>query len=180
MKKNKIKILISFIIILVIYLQFFNEKSGFVLTDEIKKENTVNNYINNKEIENIIYVGLDVLDVNYVNVNIIYIPKIYESFVKDNIIYRFDAIITNDLDNNYTIYINKNINNNEILLTLSHELIHLAQYHHNYLKVIKEYSIFIYKNIIYHNNIDYYKRPWEIEAYENQEYVKSRILSILY
>lgn len=74
-------------------------------------------------------------------------------------------------DDEYTIYINKTILDNEIELykTVVHELVHVKQYLTQQLEHINLFSSF-WEGIEYNTlKVKYNDRPWEVEAYAIEE-----------
>jgi hypothetical protein len=173
MKNNKILIAIAAIILaLLIYF--------IVSADYNLKFNKVNFNDNNvvlnqsvpKYMDTIVLAGLHVLDCENTKVMI----KKMDSFNISDV--NVKAYIIR-YDFGYIIWI-KDLSKMEAMLVLSHELVHLKQYDENRL-VIMNNSIIWNKDDVYHSGEmpEYSQRPWEIEAFENQNDVKNKIEDIL-
>jgi len=149
---------------------------------DYKQSNQVINHINNNYIESIIYTGLYELEIDSVTVNLYYLPINLKSVNLNNKIHIIQALIFKNTDYNYSIFVNNNsINSNDIIEYIAHELIHLKQFHKNRLIVFNNLNIIRFDNINYSTTkTDYRNRPWEQEAFDNQEELEARILNILY
>ncbi len=80
----------------------------------------------------------------------------------------------------YLIFIDKS-NRSDNISTLSHELIHLKQYYKNELILIDNGKTPIWKgDTIILKDYTYEKRPWEKEAYENQDKIADKMKMLLY
>jgi hypothetical protein len=157
------------------------EKISINITD-YKQSNQVINHINNNYIESIIYAGLSELEIDSVTVNLYYLPINLKSVNLNNKIHIIQALIFKNTDYNYSIFVNSNsINSNDIIEHISHELIHLKQFNTNRLIVFNNLNIIRFDNKMYlTTETDYRNRPWEQEAFDNQEELEARILNILY
>jgi hypothetical protein len=183
---NKSKFLKYFIILIgliILLLIIFYKPTKFTLTEEFIKNNkvSVNSTKKNREfIENVTYVGLFVLDIDSVEVNIFDIPVIIK---RNNFLdgYIIKGLITHNFKNNYTIYLDCNEINTNLLTIISHELIHLKQYQTDRLKVIFGGGFIKFDGKYYFpKDIKYNNRPWEIEAFDNEYYLTTDIKSIIY
>jgi hypothetical protein len=128
--------------------------------------------------DTIVSVGLDVLNVNNCNIVIKSMDdNIKNRFFNQNGLNLQAAVVgTNDM---YDIFID-NINKSETITVLSHELVHLKQYNSGDLNVVGG-GIVIWKgNKINVLDIPYEQRPWEIEAFNKQGDVASKIIKIIY
>lgn len=180
MKNNIFKLLIGFTILLLIYLVFFDKTPDFILTDDIKKSNIVNSYVNDSNVEDIIYIGMDLLDIDSTTVNLFNLPEFLKYNKINNEIFIINALIYKNFDNTYTIYINDSSPKNELNLYLSHELIHLNQYYNNRLNILFG-GIIKFDSLHYIvKNVNYLERPWEMEAFEKQDSLLYEIESVYY
>jgi hypothetical protein len=172
-------LLISLIILLFALLY---KPTKFTLTEEIKKNNTiiVNSTKNKEYIENITYIGLNIFDIDSLTVNIFDIPTIIKlnNYLNG---YNVKGFIVKTFNNNYSIYIDYNETHDNLLLILSHELIHLEQYQNNRLELLFGGDIIRYNNNLYIlNDINYSQRPWEVEAFDKEQDLKYKISLILH
>jgi hypothetical protein len=183
LNKNKfLKYFILLIGLIIILFTIFYKPTKFTLTDEYIRNNTVTvNISKNKEyIENITYVGLHILDIDSATVNIFDMPNIIK---RNNFLngYTIKAFIINNFKNDYTIFIDFNEPLNNLLIILSHEFIHLEQYHSGRLELLFGGSIIKYNDNLYIlKNIKYNNRPWEIDAFDKEFNLSTDIKSILY
>lgn len=139
---------------------------------EIKKNNIIINNLSNdnsKLYEDYCYIGLNIIDVDSVTVCLKNISdEIIIDYLRDgyNILGYIDIIE----DKKYDIYINKSDKfKHQLIETISHELIHLKQFDLKIMiNTLNPYLVY-YNNVLYDlNNIDYFLRPWEIDAYTKQ------------
>jgi hypothetical protein len=182
---NKNKFLKYFIILIAIIIVLFAilyRPTKFTLTEEYIKNNTVivNSTKNKEYIENITYIGLNVLELDSITVNIFDIPTIIKvnNYLNGHTI---KGLIVKNFNNNYTIFIDYNETSNNLFLILSHELIHLEQYQNNRLELLFGGAIMRYEGKLYIvKDIKYNERPWEIEAFNKEQDLKYKISVILY
>jgi len=182
---NRDKFLKYFIILIVIIIVLFAilyKPTKFTLTEEIIKNNTVivNSTKNKEYVENITYIGLDILDLDSITVNIFDIPTIIKvnNYLNG---YSIKGLIVKNFNNNYTIFIDYNETPNNLFLILSHELIHLEQYQNNRLELLFGGGIIRFENKLYIlKDINYNQRPWEIEAFDKEQNLKYNISVILH
>lgn len=180
MKNNIFKLFIGFIILVLIYVIFFNKTPEFIVTDDIKKANIVNSYVDHNNIDNIIYIGMDILEIDSITVNVFNLPEYLKYNKINGNIFIIDALIYKNFDNTYTIFINNSSSKKDLNLYLSHELIHLNQYYNNRLNILFG-GIINFDNINYlAKDIKYLDRPWETEAFEQEASLLNEIECILY
>lgn len=66
----------------------------------------------------------------------------------------------------YDIRVDRSLSNDDLLLTLAHELVHIKQYARRELKQLMRSPYYRFRKEYFHNSTPYAERPWEIEAYE--------------
>lgn len=125
----------------------------------------------------IIYIGLDELDIQGVVVNILPIPEfLKESRNFDNT--SLDAFIIGSGDR-YLLRIDK-LTPSKTITVIAHELIHLTQLRSGKLKVISgntvEWEGVTYENI---SRVTYERRPWEREAFTKGRDLEFKIIEKL-
>jgi hypothetical protein len=81
--------------------------------------------------------------------------------------------------NQYIIYVD-DLNREESLTILSHELIHLQQYSSGRLIRMEDHFMMFDGNVYNVNEIPYKKRPWEIEAFKNETDLKIKLEELLF
>lgn len=78
----------------------------------------------------------------------------------------------------FILNMNNNINKEEAILVVAHEIIHLQQYYYGKLRM--DGGQILWGGIpINYKNISYESRPWEMEAFEKQERLADRIKKVL-
>jgi hypothetical protein len=145
---------------------------------DIETTNMVSNKTKDNYLDSVIYVGLNELGMDSIAVTIRPITEEVkqqfdsEGTLKAHILGR---------GKQYIIFLD-DMGRDESIKVLSHELIHLRQYVTQKLilrknevvwngKIISEYEI---------NELEYGKRPWEMEAFVEQRQLESKIRNILY
>ncbi len=78
----------------------------------------------------------------------------------------------------YQIDIKKTLSWYDAMATLGHELVHLVQYYRKDLEIYEHLTIFHGKHY-YHDEVDYYDRPHEIEAHGREEGLVIRFIEFL-
>ena len=145
---------------------------------DIETTNIVANRTKDNYLDSVVYVGLNELDMDSLAITI--------RPITDEVKQQFDSEGTLKAHilgkgKQYIIFLD-DMGRDESIKVLSHELIHLRQYvtqklilHKNEViwdgKVISENEI---------NELEYGKRPWEMEAFVEQRRLESKIRSILY
>lgn len=149
----------------------------YSLPVEIYKSNTITDYVNNKHIRDIIYIGLNELQLDSININLLYLPNNFKFTYINGKAMLINALIIENFQNNYTIFINdKSVDSDLISIVLSHELIHLKQKYDKRLIVNYENGTVIFDEKLYFAIMwDYNERPWEIEAFNQQYELNYRI-----
>lgn len=181
MDKNK-KILIwaiviSFIIIgaIITYAIFFEKENYFDTSLKIESTNRVINRGSISYADTIVYIGLDYFDIDS---NIVYVFDLETS--------QFDKETGGDVkgftlyisDHVHQIYVDPEMSRNQTIKWLAHELVHVHQQSRGDLRVQGDF-LYFRNEIVDPVGIDYYQRPWEIEAYLKQDsvsnYIKKRV-----
>jgi hypothetical protein len=100
----------------------------------------------------------------------------------DNEKYQFQAfVIKNEFKKNEcNIYLRNDVDFNMLLTILPHELIHVDQMCSNKLRIIENIGYIWSGDTTRFSDIDYEKRPYEIEAYEKSGNIKKELSKILY
>lgn len=166
------KILAGLVIIIAIIVFFGLRETKFNVVT-LSEYNHVNNRTDKTYIDTIIKVGLDELKLK--NVFILVSTQTEEqrnSFSKD---LELKAHIT-EINGFYFLYLG-DISRNEAIRVVAHELIHLKQYKIGKLKVEGKSVFWLGK--LFDMSVEYSQRPWEIEAYEQENELKNKIEDIL-
>ena len=177
--KNIIKVLIVIILLVIIYFFVKNsQKDNYFKPVPLSTSNTITNLVNKPFMDTVVSIGLGVLEVKDCYITIKPMDdNIRNRFLNQNGLSLQACVIgTNDL---YDIYI-EDINKDEAITVLSHELIHLKQYNSGDLDVIGDGIVLWKGQKINVMDIPYDQRPWEKEAFDNQGDVSVKIKKILY
>lgn len=177
-KRDIVLVLLILILVLII---IFRPKSTttYFRPVYLPTKNFVKNSTDKKYIDTVTLIGLQELSIENVSVEIIPLT--------DEIRSKFDsgldlkaAIIGNKY--HFLMYVG-DINRNGAIEVISHELIHLQQYHTEKLKVINERELWWDGKLIDHSiveTIPYEQREWEAEAFNYQRILGQKIERILF
>lgn len=176
MKKIVIISLFILSILFFFYLIFFNSSNTFKNIKNLNKGKIVNT-TDDKYIDTILYCGLNLSNIDSINIVILPIEnKSKYLYFNDNI--EFKALI-NYYSGVYYLYIDDNTRNENIEI-ISHEIVHINQYYNKKLILLNNGYVIWNGDTLNGNKINYYERPWEIEAFSEQNIIKNKILKILY
>lgn len=78
-----------------------------------------------------------------------------------------------DYDGRYVLYINEDLENN-LEEIISHEMIHLSQYNSGRLSYQNGIIIWLGEKYVV-DDINYYERPWEMEAFRKESVVARKV-----
>lgn len=178
MKKNKsLIIIISVIILILIFLIFVgtkNEKS-FNQIQLYTSKNLITNTTQFEYYDTIIHVGLEKL--GYEGIDMMVFPLSETAIQNFSSLGDLNAHIR-EKDGKYYLFILPS-SRQQSILTISHELIHLTQYHTK--KLIFSNGIVIWDGKQYIlDQINYNVRPWEEEAFSKERELSDKISKILY
>jgi hypothetical protein len=174
--------LLFFIITIFIFNSCSCERKDEILINDVnyKQSNQVINHIKNNYLENIIYVGLYELRLDSLTVNLYYLPDNLKVVMLGDDKVITNAMVFRNFERNYSIFINENSINKNIVEYIAHELIHIQQFNSNRLIVFNELNYIKFDHKIYlTTQTNYQNRPWEIEAFSKQDELEARILQIL-
>ena len=175
--KNWIKIigiiLLIAIVIFVIY-KISTQKEEYFSKFTFEQYHHVYNTTGVAYLDTIIHAGLQTLNIDTVII-IIKPLIIVEEILPEGLITK--AYIKGS-GHQYIIYIDS-MTKDEYITVLSHELIHLEQYYTGKLKINNKYVTWE-GNIIDLTLYTYMNRPWEKEAYDNEDEIYSEMKTLLY
>lgn len=128
-------------------------------------DNLIINRTNQKYLDTIIYSGLNMLEIKKARIIISDISSDFKpkNDTKEPIVGNTLGYITHISGNYYSIRIIK-ADKNESINILSHELVHLYQYHHKLLINNDDYYVWGYDTIYKPTSYTYFDRPWEVQA----------------
>lgn len=178
-KKIKTILVISVLSILLIFIGYKLITQKEPVFNSIKFDPTI--VIKNKTdklyYDTIVQCGLQVLNIDSVEILIDNLEN--ARFVNINDYVELKATI----EGRYNIFINgynqfilyiSDLNKNEAVTVISHELIHLKQYHDGRLKILP--GICLWNGAMFDvNMVSYENRPWEIEAFSEQNDLRDKI-----
>lgn len=178
--KKTILILVGIILLSLTTYLIIKDKKNIKYFDRVELNRSTNNVTDNTDVkflDSIVHVGLDILEVDSVNVQIRKLPKT-------------STLDLGDLDllahiigegNSYIIFIKDNETRNEFIQIISHELIHLKDRDSGKLILFDKYGV-IYGDQEWEDGrrVDYNNRPWEISAFERGPILAQEIKEILY
>jgi hypothetical protein len=174
-KNIVIGIIVLLLIGLVIYF-LSNQKERTFNRVTLSHNNIITNKTSKSFLDTLVSKGLDVLDLKGEFVMIKTMDNSRKNSLGSDTELR--AYIIGE-SNQYIIYID-DLNREESLTILSHELIHLQQYSTDRL-IRMEDSFIMFDGKVYNvNEISYIDRPWEIEAFKKQNDLKTKLEKILY
>lgn len=174
-KNIVIGIIVLLLIGLVIYF-LSNQKERTFKRVTLSHNNIITNKTSKSYLDTLVSEGLDVLGLRgeYVMIKDMN-PTLRSALGPDN---ELRAYIIGER-NQYVIYID-DLNREESLTILSHELIHLEQYSSDRL-IRMEDTFIMFEGKVYNvNDIAYKNRPWEIEAFKNETDLKIKLEELLF
>ena len=176
-KNIKNIIIIGIVVLLLSGLLYIilNQKERYFKRIKFDTENTILNATKMKYLDTVVYAGLKSLNIKNSIVSILPIKSNSDAYLGEGI--EVKAYIVYD-SSNYYIFVNE-MNRDEAIKILSHELIHLNQYYTKILSInvtIVEWN----KKTYIGNDIPYNDRPWEIDAFKYQDTLRNKINNQLY
>lgn len=171
-----IGIILAILILIFIIYKIFTYKEQTFNKFDFKNYHHVFNMTETLYLDTIVHSGLQSLNIDSVIV-IIKPLKDKEGLLPGDLVTKA-YIKTNGVQ--YIIFIDKS-NRIDNITILSHELIHLKQYYKNELILINDGKTPIWKgDTINLKNYTYENRPWEKEAFDNQNRIASEMKKMLY
>ena len=165
-----------------IYMFIKNQSQEVYFKPEaFSNKNNILNVTEPKYLDTIVSVGLDVLGVESTFISISHLPEnIKDQFGFANPDTQLQAFILSDDSDLFRIYFDK-IDKETAITVMSHELIHLKQYYDSKLKVDLKAQTAEFMGKSYNlQEIPYAERPWEKDAYDNQNDVANKLKKRLY
>jgi hypothetical protein len=176
---NKKNIVIGLVVLIVIGLAIYllsNQKQQTFKKVTLSRNNIISNKTSKSYLDTLVSQGLDVLGLKgeYVMIRTMD-PSLKGALGADT---ELRAYIIGER-NQYIIYIG-DLDRQESLTILSHELIHLQQYTSGRL-IRMEDRFMMFDGEVYNvDNIEYKNRPWENEAFKKENDLKLKLENILY
>jgi hypothetical protein len=183
-KQNIILIIVASLIVgLIVFLLLRDEKQAYFKEVTYDINNIITNSSSYPFMDTLLHVGLNELQIkdNYILVK--ELTPSYANYLFINGDLDIYAMMVGK-DQQYIIFIKDGLSRDKVLSVISHELIHLNQYHNNDLMVDYLNQMVYWKDHEYAFNylghIEYMERPWEKEAFRLEPDLKNAIKSILY
>lgn len=178
MSRNNLFILILFVSFISVVIFFITKKEeSFKIVKLPDNHSLIYNDTKTHYLDSIVLFGLHKLNIDSVN---IVIKSLQNESVSNDNRNVYGKLIKNDKI--YGLYLISDLSRKDYINIISHELIHLQQYQTNKLIVEKDSIQWeSFKNST--NNwmlINYNNRPWELEAFENQDSLINYITKTLY
>jgi hypothetical protein len=176
---NKKNIVIGLVVLIVIGFAIYllsNQKQQTFKKVTLSRNNIISNKTSKSYLDTLVSQGLDVLGLKgeYVMIRTMD-PSLKGALGADT---ELRAYIIGER-NQYIIYIG-DLDRQESLTILSHELIHLQQYTSGRL-IRMEDRFMMFDGEVYNvDNIEYKNRPWENEAFKKETDLKLKLENILY
>lgn len=137
--------------------------------------NRIVNYSQVPDIENYVRIGLELLHIHTINVVINNLNNdVKKSFQND---IELEGYVSK-LEGGYIIHVINGLSKRDLISMLSHELIHIKQYETNELIIIKNTVIWQGHDLTALTKTEYETRPWEIEAYNNEESIRIQLKKV--
>ena len=176
--KNIWKFVIAVLIVLVVVLLISRTTNNQNYFNEVQLDssNYIGNNVNKPYIDTILNVGLSILNLKNVT--------IFVSPLSENTKLMFASeggelkAHIREYNGNYYIFID-DVDRLESIEILSHELVHLKQYHDGRLMLKDKTPIWLGEEFPL-TLVSYDNRPWEIEAYMVDDVLESKIKNVLY
>jgi hypothetical protein len=144
----------------------------------IPPTSVVTNFTNDAYLDTIVHVGLNILEIDTVFIQIRILDSNTVSIDADNEIL---AGIMSGKGNQYVIVVRKNDSRYENIEKISHELIHLRDYHNKTLILFDNYgAIYGDKEWEDFRTMEYKQRPWEAAAFKEGPKLANKIREKLY
>jgi predicted metallopeptidase len=178
MKKTIIVILSILLLGLILFFLIKTKKENYFLPNKLSENNSIVNFSKYQYVDTVVSIGLDVLNIKDNYVTIRDVPEqIVDNFKKQNDMDLGASII--GANDQYIIYINE-MSRTTSTKIISHELIHMKQYDSGRLRVIGSGVVMWDEKEMNVLSVPYNDRPWEKEAFQNQNDLEKKIKERLY
>ena len=174
-KNIVIGILVLLLIGLIVYLISTQKQQKSYNSVILSHNNIITNKTSKSYLDTLVSQGLDVLGLKgeYVMIRTMN-PSLKGSLGTDT---ELRAYIIGER-NQYIIYVD-DLNREESLTILSHELIHLQQYSSGRLIRMEDRFMMFDGEVFNVDNVPYKERPWEIEAFKKEKDLRTKLEKIL-
>ena len=174
-KNIVIGILVVLLIGLIVYLISTQKQQISFKKVTLSNNNIITNRTSKSYLDTLVSTGLDVLGLKGEFVMIKTLdPSLKGSLGTDS---ELKACIIGQ-NNQYIIYVD-DLSRHESLTILSHELIHLEQYSSGRLIRMEDHFIMFNGEVFNVDNVPYKDRPWEIDAFNKEKGLRTKLEKIL-
>lgn len=174
-KNIVIGIIVALLIGLIIYLISNQKQQTSFKSVTLSHNNIITNKTSKSYLDTLVSTGLDVLGLRGEFVMIKTLdPSLKDALGTDT---QLRACIIGER-NQYVIYID-DLSRYESLTILSHELIHLEQYSSGRLIKMEDHFMMFDGEMYNVDNVQYKDRPWEVEAFNKEKELKTKLEKIL-
>jgi hypothetical protein len=177
MKKKYLIIIILAAIAIIVALFFLLRKPKIYMEKTFKPTIEVVNGIDFDIDTTVLTIADKILNLDTVKIHIYYGSVTLES--DDGIVVNTFAQ-KNPFPHSYTIFIGKNVNKAQIYRVLSHEMAHIKQYETGQLIPLEGKKVKYKGKIIDLQQVEYMRRPFEIDAFKEQMKIHSMLNRIVY
>jgi len=177
MKKKYLIIIILAVVAIIVALFFLLRKPKIYMEKKFKPTIEVVNGTNFDIDTTVLTIADKILNLDTVKIHIYYGTVTLED--DDGIIVNTFAQ-KNPFPHSYTIFIGKNVNKAQINRILSHEMVHVKQYETGQLIPLEDKKVKYKGKAIDLQQLEYKRRPFEIDAFNEQMKVHSMLNRIVY
>ena len=126
-------------------------------------------------VDTMVFIAVNkVMGIDSLKVNILYNDR-YFKYNRD-----IKAVLYQNNPKDYNLFINRTVSNREIEVIIAHEMIHLKQYYDGILIQKSLTDSIVYNGIKFSPTTSYNERPWERDAYTNQDIMLAKIKDLMY
>jgi len=185
-KKDKILLVIGIVLLIISFFvvrklnQNAIEKRKIEQNFEFPETITINNTTKFNIDTTIMIVLHEIFKHDTVHIDIYYLTN---NLMDNDYIIQAHIIKHYFIPHTYILYLNRYINNNELLYIIIHELIHLHQYETNSLIIVNDFNggnYYIYLGDKHKmSDVDYYNREYEQDAYNKTQEILNIYFDII-
>lgn len=176
----KIMAVVLLILLILIFWDSYNSNIPYN-TVSIDSDNNIVNKTEQRYLDTALLVALNEAQISGVTVVIEELTStIREQFRQFGDIHLSAAVVGNGKQ--FILFVDR-FSHKGALTPISHEVIHIMQYHSGRLKSVPDYGVVWEKDTISYDVLratDYRERPWEMEAFEGEDGLKEKIQKVLY
>jgi hypothetical protein len=181
-ENTKLKILILTLLVLLVLIIWDAYQSNQPYERvTINSDNYIVNKTDQKYLDTALMVALNQATISGITVVIEELtPEVRDRFTQFGEVHLSAAVAGNGTQ--FMLFVDR-FSHKGALIPISHEVIHIMQYHSGRLRTIPEYGVVWENDTISFDvlmNTGYRDRPWEMEAFNGENGLKERIEKVLY